>query len=273
MKETILAAAIQMNSGEDKQSNLDTAIRLVEQAAARGAELIALPELFNCLGRFEAVVEAAEPIPGPPSDTMGSLGARLQITLCAGSICEQSSTAGKGYNTSLLFGPEGKLLARYRKIHLFDIDLPRQVTIQESRYIVPGDTVIASETPLGRLGQATCYDLRFPELFRRLADHAVEIMILPSAFTRPTGRDHWEILLRARAVENQAYLIAPNQCGYHTPELVSYGHSAIVDPWGRLLASAPEDSEEVILAELTHNQLEHVRTNLPALKHRRIGYE
>ena len=269
MLDSMDVAAVQMNSAEDKRANLADATRLVQQAAADGAHLVVLPELFNCIGRFETVLNEAEPIPGPTSQAMGALAARLGITLCAGSICQQSRVPDKGYNTSLLFGPDGQLLARYRKIHLFDVDLPSRVTVCESRFMLSGDEIVSTETSLAHLGQATCYDLRFPELFRALSERGAELVLIPAAFTHVTGRDHWEVLLRARAIENQVFVIAPNQCGRHAPGLVSYGRSAIIDPWGRLLAVADEETPQVIFARLERALLLEVRRDLPALSHRR----
>jgi predicted amidohydrolase len=266
----VIAACVQLNSGENKRQNLATATRLIEEAAKAGANLVALPEMFNGLGRFEAVVDAAEPIPGPTSEAMSALAARLKIILCAGSICEQSETPGKGYNTSLLFDRDGTLVSRYRKIHLFDYHVPGEVTYTESRFMLPGERVVHARLPEMCVGHATCYDLRFPELFRRLSDSGTEILLTPSAFTQSTGRCHWEILLRARAVENQVFVVAPNQCGRHSPELVTYGHSAIVDPWGEVLAMAGGDQEEVIYAELKAERLAEVRRLLPVLTHRRL---
>jgi predicted amidohydrolase len=269
-----LAAAVQMQSGEDKGRNLATAIRLVEQAAAAGARLVALPELFNCFGRYDVVAAQAETVPGPTSDAMAELAARLRITLLAGSIAERADTAEPNldaaiYNASLLFDPDGRLLAHYRKVHLFDVDLPGQVVVRESRWFGAGHSIAAVATPLGRLGIAICYDLRFPELFRRLSAAGAQVIILPSAFTLPTGRDHWEVLLRARAIENQTYVVAPNQSGRHSPQFTSYGHSAIVDPWGRMLASAPETGETIVTSTIDLEQLAAIRKQLPALEHRR----
>jgi len=270
-----LAAAVQMQSGEDKGANLATATRLVEQAAAAGAQLVALPELFNCLGRYETVAAQAETVPGPTSDAMAALAARLHITLLAGSIAERDAAVSNAspdaavYNTSLLFDPDGRLLARYRKIHRFDVDLPGKVVARESQWFAAGRDVAPVATSLGTLGVAICYDLRFPELFRRLSAAAAQVIIVPSAFTLYTGRDHWEVLLRARAIENQAFVIAPNQCGRHSPQLTSYGHSAIVDPWGRVLACAPENGEALVSSAIDLDQLAAIRKHLPALTHRR----
>jgi predicted amidohydrolase len=264
---SFLAAAVQMNSGEDPAANLAVATRLVERAAARGATLVALPELFLCLGRPEVMLRHAEQVPGPTSDALAALARRLGITLVAGSLCEHGPEPTHGYNTSLLFGPDGRLLASYRKMHLFNIDLPGEVRYHESSWLLPGDRVVTAATPLGRLGLSICYDLRFPELYRRLADEGSDLLLVPSAFTLPTGRDHWQVLLRARAIENQAYVIAPNQHGPHGPHLTTYGRSMIVDPWGTELAIAP-DGPGVIVAEIDPDHLASVRDRLPALRNR-----
>ena len=233
---TMLSAAIQLTASSDKSRNLDVAQRLVEEAAARGASLVALPELFNCLGEPEDIVAEAEEIPGPTSVRMSELAARLEVTLLAGSLAESRPGHQRVSNTSLLFGPDGRQLACYRKLHLFDIDLPGRVSFCESSFVEPGEEIIVTETPLGRLGQATCYDLRFPELFRGLVDRGAEIIVVPSAFTQATGRDHWEVLLRARAIENQVFIVAANQFGNHAPGITTYGRSVIIDPWGTIVA-------------------------------------
>jgi len=281
MSDRFLAAAVQMNSRLDKEANVATAVRLVEEAHRQGAQLVVLPEMFNMLGPFPDVIAAAEPIPGPTSKLMAELARRLEITLLAGSICEAATAATndaesaqgnvippRGSNTSLLFLPDGSLAARYRKVHLFNVDLPGRVEIEESRYITAGDKIVSYETSLARLGLSICYDLRFPELYRRLADEDAELILTPAAFTRTTGQAHWELLLRARAVENQAYLIGANQCGSHGGNLESYGHSMIIDPWGEVLASA-SDEEAVITAEIDLSRLREIRAQLPALRHRR----
>jgi predicted amidohydrolase len=266
----LVAAAIQMNSTEDKQGNLATATRLVEQAARAGADLVCLPEMFNCLGRFENVVAQAEPVPGPTCAAMSQLARRLRIRLAAGSICERSPAPDKGYNTSLVFDERGETIATYRKIHLFDFEAPGEVTYTESRFILAGDQPVDVALADCHLGLSTCYDLRFPELYRRLATAGADVLLAPAAFTLPTGRCHWELLLRARAVENQAFVVAPNQCGRHSAELVTYGHAAIVDPWGEVLAMAGGEREEVIIAELKAERLAEIRQRLPALSHRRL---
>lgn len=270
MTNLLNVAVVQLNSGEDKAANLASATKWVEQAAGEGADLVALPEMFNCLGQFSTVVAGAESIPGPTSTAMQQLAKRLGITLLAGSICEQSSLPGKAYNTSLLFSPEGEELARYRKMHLFDVDLQGQVSVAESHWIMPGDQVVTAEARCVKVGLSICYDLRFPELYRHLSDAGVELIFAPAAFTEATGRDHWEVLLRARAIENQSIVIAPNQCGDHGPELKTYGHSMIVDAWGRVLASADNDPG-IVSASIDLNDLRKIREQLPALTHRRLS--
>ena len=200
-------------------------------------------------------------------------GAAARITLVAGSYCEQSTVSGKGFNTSLLIGPEGTILARYRKQHLFDLDIPGQVHCRESDWLLAGDQVCATNTPCGPIGQAICYDLRFADLFRQLIDAGSEILCVPSAFMLATGRDHWEVLLRTRAIENQAYVIAPNQFGQHAPGLTTYGRSMIVDPWGTVLATAA-DGVGVIFAEVDRPRVAAVPKQLPALAaHLRDGQD
>ncbi|MBL9124413.1 MAG: carbon-nitrogen hydrolase family protein [Planctomycetaceae bacterium] len=276
MSKLVRAAAVQMTCGPDPAANRATACRLVEEAARRGAQLVVLPELFQSLGPPARMAELAEEIPGPTSRAMGELAARLALTLVAGSIAEReprtatanSADAPPVYNTSLLFGPDGRELARYRKQHRFDVDLPGRVSVLESAWCGAGTFDSVSATAVGRVGLAICYDLRFPELFRRLADEQLEILALPAAFAAATGRDHWEVLLRARAIENQAFIVAANQTGRVTPQLETYGHSLIVDPWGTILAEAGA-SEEVIVADLDFARLREIRSQLPALTHRR----
>lgn len=262
-----IVAAVQMNSTDNKSENQESARSLVAEAAGRGATLVALPELFNCLGQPETIVANAESVPGPTSELMSELAREHQITLLAGSLGERCD-GDKLYNTSLLFGPAGDLLAKYRKLHLFDIDLPGEVTFRESDFMGFGDRIAVTDTNVGRLGQATCYDLRFPELFRLLVEQGAEVIGIPSAFAMATGRDHWEVLLRARAIENQCFVIAPNQFGRHGENLQTYGRSMIIDPWGTVLAKAT-DGSGIITAEIDLDQLARVRSQLPCLQHRR----
>ena len=264
----IIVAAVQMTSGQDKTRNIEKASQLISEAAARGAQFIALPELFPCIGDPATIVASAESVPGPISETMSELARELGVTLLAGSLAERCAKTKKVYNTSLLFSPSGEQIACYRKIHLFDVELPNGVVFRESGYMEAGSHIVTADTVAGRVGLATCYDLRFPELFRRLVTLGSRCVVLPAAFTAATGRDHWQVLLRARAIENQVFVIAPNQFGQHTPTIVSYGRSMIVDPWGTVLATAT-DGEGIVTAEIDPDALAQVRSRLPALAHRR----
>jgi predicted amidohydrolase len=262
----VRAAAVQLNSNGDKARNLAAAERLVRAAAADGAALVALPEKWNLLAAGDDLLAGAEPLDGPSLAAARDWARELGIHLLAGSIAE----AGEGErasNTSVLIGREGEDLAVYRKVHMFDVDAGG-VSYRESEHEQPGEELVTA--PLGDLvaGLSVCYDLRFPELFRILAVRGARLLTVPSAFTRATGRDHWEVLLRARAIENQAFVLAPNQVGTAPPHYDSYGHSAIVDPWGRVLALAG-DGEGFVAADLDLAEQERVRESLPSLANRR----
>ncbi len=264
-----LAAAIQMNAGPDKAANLERAERLVRVGAARGANLVALPEVFNWRGKRNEQAAAAETLDGQSLMLMSRLARELQIHIVAGSITEKIDDDSRCYNTSALLGPDGGRIAVYRKIHLFDVDLPGRVTVRESDAKLAGADVVTGATPLGAIGLSICYDLRFPELYRRLTFAGAQIIAIPSAFTFPTGEAHWEPLLRARAIENQAYVIAPAQFGPNVYGYSDYGNSMIVDPWGRVIARAA-DQEGVVVAPIDLEYQERVRRELPALKHARL---
>jgi deaminated glutathione amidase len=266
---TYLTAAIQMNAGPDKAANLERAERLVRLGAARGANLVALPEVFNWRGKRNDQAAAAETLDGQSLTLMSRLARELQIHIVAGSITEHVAGDSRCYNTSALIGPDGRQLVVYRKIHLFDVDLPGRVTVRESDAKLAGADVVTAATPLGAIGLSICYDLRFPELYRRLAFAGAQILSVPSAFTFPTGEAHWEPLIRARAIENQAYVIAPAQFGPNIYGYSDYGNSMIVDPWGRVLARAA-DQEGVVVAPIDLEYQERVRRELPALKHARL---
>jgi predicted amidohydrolase len=266
---THLAAAIQMTTTADKAANLEKAEGLIRLAAARGARLVALPEVFNWRGKRTEEAAAAETLDGPSLTLMGGLARELEINLLAGSITEHVPGQGRRYNTSVLFGPDGARLALYRKIHLFDVDLPGRVTIKESDAKIPGEEVVTASTKLGTVGLSICYDLRFPELYRRLAFAGARILMIPSAFTFPTGEAHWDTLIRARAIEDQCYVLAPAQFGPNVHGFSDYGNSMIVDPWGRVLARA-SDQEGVVIAPLDMEYLERVRRELPSLAHARL---
>lgn len=263
-----LAAAVQMTASASKEENLAKAETFVRLAAERGAALVVLPEVFSWRGRHRKEPEQVEPIPGPTTHRLQDLATQLGVHLLAGSFFEKSHEA-RAYNTSLLISPQGDLLAQYRKIHLFDVDIPGQVSVRESDSMKPGEEVVVASTPLGTVGLSVCYDLRFPELYRGLSRKGAEIISVPSAFTFPTGAAHWEALLRARAIENQVYIIAPNQIGKNVYGFADYGNSMIIDPWGKILARAP-DRECFITAEIDLDYLEKVRKELPCLAHQRL---
>jgi deaminated glutathione amidase len=259
------AAAVQLNSTNDRDRNLATAERLVRAAAADGAALVALPEKWNLLAGGEELGAGAESLDGPSLSAARAWAGELGIHLLAGSISER--TDAKAFNTSVLIDPDGEDLAIYRKIHLFDVDAGG-VSYRESEHEQPGTEVVT--TPLGGLiaGLTVCYDLRFPELYRILALRGAQLITVPAAFTSATGRDHWEVLLRARAIEDQVFILAPNQVGTAPPHYDSFGHSAIVDPWGTVLAIAPA-GECFIAADLDLGAQERTRSELPSLANRR----
>ena len=264
-----LAAAIQMLASPDKNANHKEAEAKVREAAARGAKIVALPEVFNWRGDKKEERRFAEPIPGPTVDLMARLARELGIYLLSGSLLEEIPGSSKAYNTSLLFDPEGKAIARYRKIHLFDVDIERGVSTMESETRQPGAEVVVAETGFCLMGLTICYDLRFPELYRALVAKGAQLIFVPSAFTALTGEAHWEPLLRARAIENQVYIIAPDQIGKNPKSFATYGNSMIVDPWGRVLARA-SDFPGVIFAEIDLSYLAKVRAELPSLSHRKV---
>jgi predicted amidohydrolase len=265
----VLAAVAQMRSTADVDANLRTAGRLVDEAAARGARYVALPENFAFLRSEGEPVPEAQPLDGPWVAQMAALAARHAITLLLGSLPEKVEGDRRVRNTSVLLGPQGQTLALYRKMHLFDIDLPGMEHLKESKAVLPGDEVVVAATEWGPFGLSICYDLRFPELYRRQAVRGARVLNVPSAFTERTGRAHWEVLLRARAIENLAYVLAPAQVGTHGPGRASYGHALIVDPWGAVVAQVP-DGEGIAVAELDFARQDRLRTELPALGHIRL---
>lgn len=264
-----LAAAVQMVASDDKAANRAEAARWVRQAASQGAKVVALPEVFIWRGSKKLERENAEPVPGPTSNAMAALAAELKIYLLAGSILEEIPGSEKPYNTSLLFDPSGKLLASYRKIHLFDVDLANGVSLRESATRAYGDNIVVGQGDLCTMGLSVCYDLRFPELYRGLAEQGAQIIFVPAAFTAYTGAAHWEPLLRSRAIENQAYVIAPGQFGQSRNSFATHGHSMIIDPWGKILAELA-DGPGIVTAEIDLEYLASVRAELPALRHRRL---
>jgi predicted amidohydrolase len=262
-------AAVQMTSGADKQQNLDAATRLIRKAAESGAQFVGVPENFSWMGPEPERDQNAETLEGSTLARMATLARELKITLLAGSVLESGAPGGRLYNTSVLFGPEGQQLGVYRKIHLFDVEVGDGQTYRESAAVAPGTEVVVAEAPLGKVGLSVCYDLRFPELYRRHAEAGAVLLTVPAAFTLMTGKDHWEVLLRARAIENQAYVIAPAQQGRHPKDRLTWGHAMVVDPWGLVVARASE-GEGFAMAELDAAYLAKVRKTLPALQHRRL---
>jgi len=257
-----------MTSTADVGHNLATAEGLVERAAARGASFVGLPENFGFLRSEGEPVPEPQTLDGPWVTRMAALARRLGVSVLLGSLPERIEGDARIYNTAVLLGSNGATLAAYRKIHLFDIDLPGMEHLKESKAVRPGEEVVVAETPLAPLGLSICYDVRFPELYRELTRRGARVLCIPSAFTARTGKDHWEVLLRARAIENLAYVVAPAQFGHHGGGRTSHGHAMIVDPWGQVVARVP-DGEGVAVAELDLERQDRIRRELPALSHTR----
>jgi len=263
-------AAVQLTSTADFTANLESADRLTRAAASDGAQLVVLPEKWSALGRGEDLVAGAQPLDGPAIAWARATARELGIDLVAGSISERVADDERLRNTSVHVGPDGELQASYRKVHMFDVVVDGTV-YHESEHEEPGEELVVSATADGvELGLSICYDVRFPELYRILAIRGARVFTVPAAFTVPTTRDHWEILLRARAIEDQAFVVAANQIGEHAPGLRSGGRSMIVDPWGIVLAHAP-DRECHIVADLDLEAQARIRRDLPALANRRPG--
>jgi predicted amidohydrolase len=264
-------AVIQMRSTADLAANLEQARRFVAEAAAQGADWAALPECFAYMRREGLPLECAQGLDGEIVSSLRELASQHAVRLLGGTFHEAIEGESRVYNTSVLIGPDGDIEAVYRKIHLFDVDLGSSGggVFTESKTVAPGREVVVAHTPVGAVGLSVCYDLRFPELYRAMADQDVRWITVPSAFARETGKDHWEVLLRARAIENQAFVIAPAQWGQHSEDRSSHGRSLIVDPWGLVLARAP-DRPGVSIADCDLEALERIRASLPALEHRRL---
>jgi predicted amidohydrolase len=261
------AAAVQLNSTDEYDRNVEVAERLVRAAAADGAELIVLPEKWTVLGPPEAIRASAQPLDGPALSAASAWARELGIFLVAGSVPETVPGQEKLANTSVMFGPDGERLAVYRKIHMFDVDVG-DVSYRESEIEQAGDEIAIGDAGGTPVGLTICYDLRFPELYRILAVRGARVITVPSAFTERTGRDHWEVLIRARAIEDQVFIVAAGQIGFAPPHYRSYGRSMIVDPWGVVLAQAA-DTEGFVSAELDFTAQDEVRNRLPSLRNRR----
>lgn len=272
-----LAAVVQLSSTSDRKRNARVADRLIRRAARAGASLVATPEAANYLGPHDQKVRTAEPLDGAACSQYSALAAELGIHLLLGSFNEQAppelagEPARRCFNTSVLFGPDGGRLAVYRKMHLFDVDVSDALRFAESDTTAAGSEPCTVDTDLGCFGFSICYDMRFPELYRELTARGANLLLVPSAFTLTTGKDHWYPLLRARAIECQSWVIAPAQYGEHDDQGLreSYGHSLIIDPWGQVVAAAPE-GESLALAEIDLGRVLDVRRKMPVQNHRRL---
>jgi predicted amidohydrolase len=258
-----------MPDGQDPDESMASALELIAQAAADGAQLVATPELTSYHGSPRRHPEAATPIPGPVTDRFADAAARHGVHLLVGSVLEAGAPDGRCYNTSILLGPSGGIVATYRKIHLFDVEMTAHVE-RESGAIAPGEAIVTAEVDGRTLGLSVCYDLRFPELYRALVDRGAEMLAIPAAFTAFTGAAHWEVLLRARAIESQCFVIAPARVGRWDGG-TTYGHSSIVDPWGRVLGSLDDEPGGHVVADLDFGELERIRRELPSLANRRLS--
>ncbi|HZL33429.1 MAG TPA: carbon-nitrogen hydrolase family protein [Verrucomicrobiae bacterium] len=259
-------AVIQLDAGTDPEANIRDATRLADRAAAEGAHLIALPEYLQYRGSDDGYRASARPIPGPFSDAFAAVARARGVWILAGSLAE-SGPAERPYNTSILIDPTGTIVATYRKIHLFDVAIQNGPLDRESDRVTAGDRAVVADIEGTRLGLSICYDLRFPELYRALAAAGAEILAVPANFLERTGRDHWEVLLRARAIENAAYVIAPAQVG-GPPSVPAHGRSMVIDPWGTLIAQAP-DEVAIVHAELDLERVASIRRQIPVLANRR----
>lgn len=273
MQTTILVASIQMTSSHNLNENLLIAEKLIQQASAEGAELIVLPEMFGIMGldQMDKIKYAENFMQGPIQDFLQKQAQRHKVWIVGGTIpIIIEDNPEKVFAACLLLNDQGECVARYNKIHMFDVSLQSgRETYSESKTTKSGDNIVVVQTPFGKLGLAVCYDLRFPELFREMQKQGVEIIVLPAAFTYVTGSMHWEVLVRARAIENLSYMVTACQTGIHPNHRKTFGHSMIVNPWGEILAMLP-DSVGVITANLDLKELRQIRNEFPALDHRRI---
>lgn len=265
-------AVCQMNAGEDVAANVEVAVGLLRQAAEGGADLAALPEYFGFLGASARRAEVAEPIPGPVSDRLAETARGAGMWVLGGGLLERDGS--HVHDTAALFDRAGEMVARYRKIHLYDAELPGQRPIRESALFAAGDEVVTRDVDGLRLGMSICYDVRFPELYRGLMTSGAVILAVPSAFQAVTGAAPWETLLRARAIEEQSYVLAAAQWGpWGAPEAGhrTFGNAMVVDPWGSIVVRAPDEGDGVWFADIDADEVRSVRTRLPALSHRRLG--
>ncbi|MEL7647955.1 MAG: carbon-nitrogen hydrolase family protein [Sedimentibacter sp.] len=260
------AAVIQYDSRNDKGENLKNFCKLIDEAALKGAKLVAMAEYFNLIGDNIGEGGAEEEIPGLTIDLMREKAIEHNMWILCGSIAEKNHD-GKPYNTSVLLSNKGEIVCKYSKLHMFDVELNSGISAKESDTKQAGNRIVTAETELGHFGFSICYDMRFPELYRIMALKGAQVIFVPANFTMPTGKDHWEPLLRARAIENSCYIIAPGQIGKKT-RFDAYGKSLIIDPWGNIIAKA-SDKNCVITAEIDYDYLQSIRDQIPSLKNRR----
>lgn len=263
----LVVGLVQTNSQDSPQDNLDEVLAGIDRAARMGAHFISLPETWSYLGEDDGAASAATSIPGDLTDTLARKAREHGIWLHAGSLLERIEGEERLANTTVVFNPSGEIVASYRKIHLFDVDIAGQPSFRESDTIAPGDRIVTFDMDGIRVGLAICYDLRFPEIFRAMALEGAEVILLPAAFTLMTGRDHWEPLIRARAIENTVFMVAAAQVGPHPPGRVCYGRSMVVDPWGVVLAQAG-DIPTVVTATLEMDEIARVRGQIPSRRNR-----
>jgi predicted amidohydrolase len=258
----IRVAAVQLSSGAHPTTNVERARELVRRAASEGASYIQLPEYFNFRGPASGYSSVAETIPGPTTEIFMALAKELTAVIHIGSMFERSSYPQKSFNTSVVIGPDGEILATYRKGHLFDVNVPGEIVHEESRHIAAGDQLSVVDVSGFRLGLSVCFDLRFAELYRQLSLHGATVLAVPSSFALATGRVHWEVLLRARAIENHAYVIAAAQAGTSDEGVASYGHSLIIGPWGEVLAESELEDEDIIYATVSGSEVTRRRSQI-----------
>jgi len=266
---SVTVAAVQLTSGVDSVHNVEHAIALVNEAADRGASYIQVPEHFNYLGPSKGFSDVAEPIPGPTTERMADVASARRVTLHLGSLLETSPTEGKFYNTSVVINDTGHIVATYRKIHLFDVDVPGAIVQRESDVIAPGRELVMVNVADVRLGLSVCFDIRFPEMYRELARSGADVLAIPAAFNAVTGQAHWEILIRSRAIENHAFVVAAAQVGTTDQGIATFGHSLIVDPWGEILAESTSRGPDVITAVLDLHEVTKRRQQIAVMDYRR----
>lgn len=260
-------AVVQMDTRNDKGANLKAACAYIDQAVAEGAKLVSFPEVMNLSGANVGEGGGHETIPGYTTEILMAKAKEHGIYIHSGSFCEYIPGEERGYNTSVIIDPEGNIISTYRKLHTFDITMPDGTVADESARIRPGDDICVVDTALGKMGQSICYDIRFPELYRIMALEGAEVMFTPASFTMQTGKDHWETILRTRAIENGCYIVAADQYGQKA-RFMAYGNSMVIDPWGTVIARA-NDRAGIIYAEIDLDYVATIRAKMPSLKNRR----